>query len=416
MTDISSVAVIGLGYIGLPTAAILAGNGIRVHGVDVNQRTVDAVNAGTVPFVEPDLDRYVRTTVADGLLTATTETPQADAYIVAVPTPFHADKSPDLSYIEAAGRGLAPQLRGGELVILESTSPPGATERLADVILQARPDLCEEGTPLFAHCPERVLPGKVMTELVTNDRIVGGSSPEAAEAAKGLYETFCEGEILLTNNRTAEMAKLVENSFRDVNIAFANELSMICQELDIDVWELIALANHHPRVNILQPGPGVGGHCIAVDPWFIVDAAPETARLIRSAREINDAKPEWVLRQVKAEAYDVQNETGRAPVIAAMGLAFKPNIDDLRESPALGIAARMAEELTGATILAVEPHVDRLPDTLKGYGNLRLAGIDEALEAADIVVLLVDHSDFAGLDERVADKRVVDTRGQWRRR
>ncbi|MFC7402664.1 UDP-N-acetyl-D-mannosamine dehydrogenase [Citricoccus sp. GCM10030269] len=416
MTDIASVAVIGLGYIGLPTAAILAENGVRVHGVDVSQRTVDAVNAGEVPFVEPELHDFVARAVQRGMLSATQDTPAADAYIVAVPTPFHEDKSPDLSYIEAAGRGLAPRLSGGELVILESTSPPGATERLAEVVYGERPDLAGERSVQFAHCPERVLPGKVMAELVSNDRIVGGSTPEAAERAKGLYERFCVGEILLTDCRTAEMAKLVENSFRDVNIAFANELSMICQQIGIDVWELIELANHHPRVNILQPGPGVGGHCIAVDPWFIVNAAPDAARLIRSAREINDAKPEWVIRQVKAEAFDVQQATGRAPVIAALGLAFKPNIDDLRESPALGITTKMAEQFTGSRILAVEPHIEELPESLAGRDNLQLAGVDEALEAADIVVLLVDHRVFADLGPRVAGKRVVDTRGQWRDR
>jgi UDP-N-acetyl-D-mannosaminuronic acid dehydrogenase len=414
MTDISSVAVIGLGYIGLPTAAILAENGVRVHGVDVSQRTVDAVNAGEVPFVEPDLHDYVARAVSKGLLSASTDTPAADAYIVAVPTPFHADKSPDLSYIESAGRGLAPQLRGGELIILESTSPPGATERLAEVVYAERPDLAADRTVQFAHCPERVLPGKVMTELVTNDRIVGGNTLEAAKRAQGLYETFCRGEILLTDCRTAEMAKLVENSFRDVNIAFANELSMICQQIGIDVWELIELANHHPRVNILQPGPGVGGHCIAVDPWFIVDAAPEAARLIRSAREINDAKPEWVVDQVKARAFDVQNATGRAPVIAALGLAFKPNIDDLRESPALGITARLAEEFGSSRILAVEPHVTELPATLAGRDNVEFSEVEQALEEADIVVLLVDHDQFATLGDRVGNKPVVDTRGQWR--
>ena len=416
MTDISSVAVIGLGYIGLPTAAILAGNGIRVHGVDVSQRTVDAVNAGDVPFVEPDLDGYVRKAVAEGLLSASTATPAADAYIVAVPTPFHEDHSADLSYIEAAGRGLAPQLRGDELVILESTSPPGATERLAEVVYAERPDLAGARSVMFAHCPERVLPGKVMTELVTNDRIVGGSTPEAAERTKALYETFCQGEILLTDTRTAELAKLVENSFRDVNIAFANELSMICQELGIDVWELIELANHHPRVNILQPGPGVGGHCIAVDPWFIVDAAPGQARLIRSAREINDAKPQWVIDQVKAKAFDVMQETGRAPVVAALGLAFKANIDDLRESPALNITAAMAEQFTGSTILAVEPHVPELPGVLAGRDNVRLCEAQEAIEAADVVVLLVDHTAFAGLKSLAEGKHVIDTRGQWRDR
>lgn len=416
MTSISSVAVIGLGYIGLPTAAILAESGIRVYGVDVNQRTVDAVNAGQVPFVEPDLGEFVERAVQRDLLSASTDTPAADAYIVAVPTPFHEDRSPDLSYIEAAGRSLAPQLRGGELIILESTSPPGATERLAEVVYAERPDLQgEAATQLdFAHCPERVLPGKVMTELVTNDRIVGGSTRRAAERARDLYRAFCQGEILLTDTRTAEMAKLVENSFRDVNIAFANELSMICAELGIDVWELIELANHHPRVNILQPGPGVGGHCIAVDPWFIVDAAPSAARIIRSAREINDAKPDWVIDQVKAKAFDVQQATGRAPVVAALGLAFKPNIDDLRESPALGITVRLAQAFTDSRVLAVEPHVDQLPGALAGLDNVELVAADQAIEQADIVVLLVDHQVFADLKPLTEGKHVVDTRGQWR--
>lgn len=414
MKDISSVAVIGLGYIGLPTAAILAENGTRVFGVDVNQTTVDAVSAGQVPFVEPDLGEFVERAVAKGLLSASTDTPAADAYIVAVPTPFTADMSADLSYIEAAGRALAPQLVGGELIILESTSPPGATERLAEVVYQERADLAQEQSLDFAHCPERVLPGKVMTELVTNDRIVGGTTPQAAQRAKELYERFCKAEILLTDTRTAEMAKLVENSFRDVNIAFANELSMISQELGIDVWELIELANHHPRVNILQPGPGVGGHCIAVDPWFIVDAAPSTSRLIRSAREINDSKPDWVIRQVKAEAFDVQNEKGSAPVIAALGLAFKPNIDDLRESPALGITAQLSEQFPQSQILAVEPHVEALPAALTGRENLSLVSAEQALEQADIIVLLVDHDAFAPLKDQATGLRVIDTRGQWR--
>lgn len=414
MTSITSVAVVGLGYIGLPTAAILAKNGVRVHGVDVNQRTVDAVNGGRVPFVEPELGDFVAEAVAAGTLTASMEVPQADAYIIAVPTPFSEGHRADLSYIEAAARNVAPQLRGDELVILESTSPPGATERMAEIIGQERPDLKERGGLLFAHCPERVLPGKVMRELVTNDRIVGGSSTKAAEAAKSLYEVFCKGEILLTDTRTAELAKLVENSFRDVNIAFANELSMICTELGINVWELIELANHHPRVNILQPGPGVGGHCIAVDPWFIVSAAPDSARLIRAAREINDAKPEWVIRQVKAEAYDVQRETGREPVIAALGLAFKPNIDDLRESPALGITLRLSEEFGQSRILAVEPHVDELPDRLQAAANIEFTEAEEAIEQADIVVLLVDHDAFADLKSSADRKKIVDTRGQWR--
>ena len=414
MSNISSVAVIGLGYIGLPTAAILADNGLRVHGVDVNPKTVEAVNAGSVPFVEPELGDFVARNVAAGRLTATTEPPAADAYIVAVPTPFLDNKTPDLSYIESAGRTLAAQLSGDELVILESTSPPGATERLAEVIYEERPDLAAAGTLQFAHAPERVLPGKVMQELVTNDRIIGGSTPEAAERAVALYRTFCQAELVTTDPRTAEMSKLVENSFRDVNIAFANELSMIADEIGVDVWEVIELANRHPRVNILQPGPGVGGHCIAVDPWFIVAAAPDTATIIRSAREINDAKPDWVIRQIKAEAFDVHQATGRTPVIAALGLAFKPNIDDLRESPALNITQALATEFTGSKILAVEPHIAELPARLQGYDNLTLADVDEAIEAADIVVLLVDHAAFADLGPKAYEKRVIDTRGQWR--
>lgn len=414
MSNISSVAVIGLGYIGLPTAAILADNGLRVHGVDVNQHTVDAINAGDVPFVEPELGDFVERNVKAGNLTASTDTPAADAYIVAVPTPFMADKTPDLSYIETAGRTLAQQLSGDELVILESTSPPGATDRLAAVIHKERPDLAEQGTLQFAHAPERVLPGQVMRELVTNDRIIGGSTPEAAERAVALYRTFCEAELVTTNTRTAEMSKLVENSFRDVNIAFANELSMISDEIGVDVWEVIELANRHPRVNILQPGPGVGGHCIAVDPWFIVAAAPDTATIIRNAREINDAKPDWVVRQVKAEAYDVQQETGRTPVIATLGLAFKPNIDDLRESPALNITEALSDQFTESKILSVEPHIDELPERLQGRDNLALTEVNEAIDRADIIVLLVDHAAFKDLGPAAYQKRVLDTRGQWR--
>lgn len=414
MSNISSVAVIGLGYIGLPTAAILADNGLRVYGVDVNQSAVDAINAGDVPFVEPELGDFVERTVKAGALTASTDTPAADAYIVAVPTPFFADKTPDLSYIETAGRTLAAQLSGDELVILESTSPPGATDRLAEVIHEERPDLAEQGTLQFAHAPERVLPGQVMRELVTNDRIIGGSTPEAAERAVELYRTFCEAELVTTNTRTAEMSKLVENSFRDVNIAFANELSMISDQIGVDVWEVIELANRHPRVNILQPGPGVGGHCIAVDPWFIVAAAPETATIIRSAREINDAKPQWVVNQVKAAAFDVLQETGRTPVIATLGLAFKPNIDDLRESPALNITEALSDQFSESKILSAEPHIDELPQRLQNRDNLTLTPVDEAIERADIVVLLVDHAAFADLGEAAYKKRVIDTRGQWR--
>ena len=413
MENIKTVAVIGLGYIGLPTAAILASKGIDVVGVDVKQSTVDAVNRGELPFVEPDLGTYIAGAVTQGNLSASTKTPQADAYIIAVPTPFKDDHAADLSYIEAAADAIAPQLFGGELIILESTSPPGATQHMADRILALRPDLRhkdEDGGLFFVHCPERVLPGRVMVELVTNDRIVGGITPRAAERAKALYETFCQGEILLTDAKTAEMAKLVENSFRDVNIAFANELSIISDKIGIDVWELIELANHHPRVNILQPGPGVGGHCIAVDPWFIVSAAPEESRLIRTAREGNDAKAQYVIDRIIEKA-------GRfvAPVVATMGLAFKPDIDDLRESPAVRIVQQLATRLPDASILAVEPHVDALPADLATLANVSLANGENAIAKADIVVLLVDHSAFRAVKQsELNEKVVIDTKGFWR--
>lgn len=414
--DISTVGVIGLGYIGLPTAAILASTDINVVGVDVNPRTVEAVNRGDVPFVEPDLATYVAGAVTKGTLRAAATPEPADAFIIAVPTPFTGDHEPDLSYIKAAAQAVAPQLRGDELLILESTSPPGATEKMAEWVLEARPDLSldgSDGRPVvhFAHCPERVLPGRVMIELVTNDRIVGGLTPPAAEMAKKLYSVFCQGEILLTDAVTAEMAKLVENSFRDVNIAFANELSLIADKLEIDVWELIRLANHHPRVNILQPGPGVGGHCIAVDPWFIVDADPEQSRLIRTAREVNDGKPEWVIGKVEQAVTGIES-----PTIAALGLAFKADIDDLRESPARRIAARLADDFAAGTVLAVEPHIEELPAELANRRNVELADLDDAFKRADVVVVLVDHAAFK---ERVDDLRdaevpVVDTRGVTR--
>ncbi|GAA3074931.1 MULTISPECIES: UDP-N-acetyl-D-mannosamine dehydrogenase [Actinomycetes] len=408
--EFSTVGVIGLGYIGLPTAAILADSGVRVVGMDVSPVNVDAVNNGEVPFVEPGLREVVERAVAAGMLSASTETPVADAYIVAVPTPFTDSHSADLSYIEAAADGIAPKLTGGELVILESTSPPGATEHMAERILKSRPDLAA-GDLLVAHCPERVLPGRIMVEMATNDRIVGGLTRAAAEAAKTLYQAFCTGEVLLTDAKTAEMAKLTENSFRDVNIAFANELSVICDQLGVDVWELIELANHHPRVNILQPGPGVGGHCIAVDPWFIVDAAPDAARLIRTARETNDAKPEWVLGRIE----QALEHHGREATVALMGLAFKANIDDLRESPSLSIAQRLAERAPEAGILAVEPHIDQLPAELAGSGNVSLAGIDDAVQNAQILVLLVDHDQFKAIDAaRLVGHTVIDSRGIWR--
>jgi len=410
-----TVAVIGLGYIGLPTAAILASNGTKVVGVDVSDRHVEAVNRGEVPFVEPDLATHVAGSVSQGMLCAQKETPKAGTYIVAVPTPFKDGYQADLSYIDAAVDAIIPQLSGGELIILESTSPPGTTEHLANRVLEARPDLSLDGSddrPIvqFAHCPERVLPGRIMIELVTNDRIIGGLTPEAAERARDLYEVFCSGALHLTDATTAEMAKLTENSFRDVNIAFANELSVIAEKLGIDVFELIELANKHPRVSILQPGPGVGGHCIAVDPWFIVSAVPEESRLIRTAREVNDHKPEVVLAKVKARA-----DRFKEPVIAALGLAFKPDIDDLRESPALEITRQLAARHPAATVLAVEPNVDALPAALAELPNVRLEDTVEAIDAADILVLLVDHKEFKHVDRALlVEKAVIDTRGIWR--
>jgi len=412
-----TVAVIGLGYIGLPTAAILATHGADVVGVDINGQIVDAVNRGEVPFVEPDLSITVAGAVKQGRLRADLKMPEAEVYIVAVPTPVTDGHYADLTYIDAAADGIAKRLLGDELIILESTSPPGTTQHLADRILALRPDLsldASSGRPMIhvAHCPERVLPGRIMIELVTNDRIVGGLTRTATEKAKAIYESFCQGAIMLTDAVTAEMAKLVENSYRDVNIAFANELSLISSKLGIDVWELIDLANHHPRVNILQPGPGVGGHCIAVDPWFIVSAAPEEAKLIRTAREVNDSTPEHVINRVAMMAARFKE-----PRIAALGLAFKADIDDLRESPACRIVVRLAEELPGAQIAAVEPHVKSLPSELAGRDNVVLTDFEEAVRAADIVVLLVDHAMFKVADKRrlrLREKVVIDTRGAWR--
>ena len=409
----SSVAVIGLGYIGLPTAAVLASSGAEVVGVDINAATVATINEGKVPFVEPDMATTVAGVVSQGYLRATTETPHADNYIVAVPTPFKDGHKPDLSYIETAGKQIAPLLEGNELVILESTSPPGATEFLAETILTSRPDLTLKPntakTIYFAHCPERVLPGRIMIELRTNDRIIGTLNGNAGERARDLYQLFCEGEFLMTDARTAELSKLTENAYRDVNIAFANELSMIADSLDINVWELIELANHHPRVNILQPGPGVGGHCIAVDPWFIVATAPEQSSLIKTARDVNDSKPGFVLDKLIPQAKRI-NEVK----IATLGLAFKPNIDDLRESPARQIVNRLAEELPDATILAVEPNIEELPAELESRDNVKLTETEAAIEQADIVLLLVDHNEFTRIDRTLLTQKIVhDTRGVW---
>ncbi|MEV7529371.1 UDP-N-acetyl-D-mannosamine dehydrogenase [Agrococcus sediminis] len=414
MESSSTVCVIGLGYIGLPSAAILAANGSRVIGVDVDAHRVAEINAGRVPFVEPDLESVVAGVVAQGRLSAQLDVPAADVFIVAVPTPFGHDRDVDPSFVRAAAAAIAPVLRGDELIILESTSPPGLTEKMAAFVLEQRPDLSGDGgmpnSLYFAHCPERVLPGRIMTEIVDNDRIIGGVTPLAGERARALYATFCKGSLLVTDARTSEMAKLAENSFRDVNIAFANELSVICDRLGIDVWELIELANRHPRVNILQPGPGVGGHCIAVDPWFIVSAAPNEARLIRRAREVNDHKPDFVVEKVVAEA-----SAFRAPRIVALGIAFKADIEDLRESPSRAIVGRLAEKLPEARLLVVEPHIERLPSELESLANVELTELNEAIALADVVLILVDHQLFKQLDPKaLAGKVVVDTKGLLR--
>lgn len=410
---IFDVAVIGLGYIGLPTAASFAAKGKRVAGVDVKQATVDAVNRGEVPFVEPDMGVVVSGAVSLGHLVAMTTVPAADAYIIAVPTPLAEGKGADLSFLRSAADALAPKLRGGELVVLESTSPPGTTERLGAYLMELRPDLSLEeggaGQVHVVHSPERVLPGRIMIEIVTNDRVIGGLTEEGAQLAKRLYEVICQGQILLTDATTAEMTKLVENTFRDVNIAFANELSLICDKLGIDVWKLIEMANHHPRVNVLRPGPGVGGHCIAVDPWFIVDAVPEHAGLIRTAREVNDSKPHHVVRQAVAAVGDQPDAT-----VAVLGLAFKANIDDVRESPSVTIVEELIRQLPKSTVLAVDPNVEKLPAPLAAAGLSRLHSTDEAVAAADLVLLLVDHDEFLALDPAALEgKQVIDTKGIW---
>lgn len=409
------VSVIGLGYIGLPTAAVLASRGVQVIGVDVSERVVDTLNSGNTHIVEPGLDVVVRGVVNAGTFCAVTKPEPADAFLIAVPTPFHDDHKPDISYVEAAALSIAPILRRGNLVVLESTSPVGTTEKISYWLAKARPDLTfphqvgECADVQVAHCPERVLPGHVLRELIENDRIIGGLSHLCTKRATELYQIFVEGKCIATDARTAEMSKLTENAFRDVNIAFANELSMICDRLDIDVWELIALANHHPRVNILQPGPGVGGHCIAVDPWFIVDSAPEEARLIRVAREVNDSKPHFVIGKIHAVA-----ERFKAPVIACLGLAFKADIDDLRESPALEIVKHLAATIE-EELLVVEPHIDELPPSLAGCSNVKLVAVEDALAKADIVVVLVNHQPFFQIDRSLlANKVIIDTRGQFR--
>ena len=416
-----TISVVGLGYIGLPTAAMFASRKKKVVGVDVNQHAVDTINRGEIHIVEPDLDMLVSEAVQQGYLKAVTTPEVADAFLIAVPTPFKdcADgevPEPDLRYIEAASKAIAPVLKKGDLVILESTSPVGTTEQMAAWLAEARPDLSfpqtheEVADVNIAHCPERVLPGHVVRELVENDRVIGGMSKRCSERSVELYKTFVTGECVITNARTAEMAKLTENSCRDVQIAFANELSMICDELDIDVWELISLANRHPRINILQPGPGVGGHCIAVDPWFIVSKTPEQAKIIHTARRVNDAKPDWVINKVKFAIAEFllanPDRTAKDVTIACYGLAFKSDIDDLRESPAMYITKEISEIHCG-NVLVVEPNIKKKPDNL----NIKLVDFEFSKNNANIHVLLVDHKEFK--KEKVSFEYFLDTKGVW---
>ena len=417
----NTISVIGLGYIGLPTAAAFASHQKKVVGVDINQHAVDTINRGAIHIVEPDLDLLVKRAVEDGFLRAVTTPEPADAFLIAVPTPFKGDHLPDMKFVESAALSLAPVLKKGDLIILESTSPVGATENMAALLAEVRTDLTfpqqagEQADINIAYCPERVLPGQVMVELIKNDRVIGGMTALCSQRASELYNIFLKGECVVTNSRTAEMCKLTENSFRDVNIAFANELSLICDAQGINVWELIGLANRHPRVNILQPGPGVGGHCIAVDPWFIVAQNPELARIIRTAREVNDSKPHWVVDRVKAALADCLTTTGKRAAdvkIACFGLAFKQNIDDLRESPAVEVTHLIADWHAGET-WAVEPNVHQLPDSLAE--KVTLHTLDDALKNADLLVMLVDHASFKAIPaDQIEQSWIVDTKGVWR--
>lgn len=399
MKDLT-VVMVGLGYIGLPTAALIASRGIRVLGVDINPSVVETINQGKIHIIEPDLDGLVRNDVERGLLKAATQPIEADVYLIAVPTPFKDDHEPDISYVESAVRLILPWLKEGKLVILESTSPVGTTEKMQQLIDRERPELT--GKLHIAYCPERVLPGRIIYELENNDRVIGGLDAAATRKAMEFYSTFVKGTLHPTNARTAEMCKLVENASRDLNIAFANELSMICDKVDINVWELISLANRHPRVNILQPGPGVGGHCIAVDPWFLVHDFPQEAKVIRTAREVNDYKTEWLIAKIERTAADFQREHQRAPKIACLGLAFKADIDDLRESPALEIAQHLIA--SGYHILAVEPNLEEHP-------TLKLIPYQQALAEADILVFLVRHKEFRNLSLDQQPLCIIDSCG-----
>ncbi len=409
-----TISVVGLGYIGLPTAATLATRGVEVVGVDVKESVVRRLNEGKAHFSEPDLDILLEAAVTTGKMRAVTEPVPSDAFIIAVPTPFLSDKSADLSYVESATRAIAKVLNEGNLVILESTSPVGTTLKICEWIAEERPDLelprnGRPGNVNIAYCPERILPGRMVFELVENDRILGGMSDACARRAESLYRLFVRGALLHTKAPVAELVKLIENAYRDVNIAFANELSNLCDQMGLNVWEAISLANRHPRVNILNPGPGVGGHCIAVDPWFLISAAPDKAPLMAAARHVNDGKPERVLDQVRR-----QMDRFKRPVVACLGLSYKPDIDDLRESPALHVASHLAED--NVNLIVAEPHVTRLPAPLADRSNVTKKSFEEAIHEADIIVLLVGHTAFRDVPRDLLLSRIViDTVGLWQR-
>ncbi|MBO7111304.1 MAG: UDP-N-acetyl-D-mannosamine dehydrogenase [Bacteroidaceae bacterium] len=395
---------IGLGYIGLPTAIIAARHGIQIAGIDVNPEIVKATNEGHLHIVEPEMETMLKEVVANGSLKAYSQPQVADAYFIVVPTPFKENHQPDISFVEAATKSVVPILKEGDLFVIESTSPVGTTEKMRDIIFSLRPEL--EGKIYMAYCPERVLPGNVAYELINNDRVIGGINPESTEKAKEFYSKFVKGALHSTDSRTAEMCKLTENASRDVQIAFANELSLVCAKAGINVWNLIELANKHPRVKILQPGCGVGGHCIAVDPYFITAAFPEESKLMAQARQTNDFKAEWCAGQILAQMMRFEKDNGRKPVVALMGLAFKPNIDDLRESPAMEIAGCVSDAVAAQYLMVVEPNI-------KSHPRFALTDYKEAYEKADIVAFLVNHREFAALNYR-KDVKVLDFCGVFK--
>lgn len=403
------VCVVGMGYIGLPTSVVLARAGWRVHGVDINERVIEDLSNGIATFEEPGIALALKDSIASGKLTVSTTPVVSNAYIIAVPTPISSNGEPDTSYIRSAVSSIAQLAKVNDLFILESTSPVGTTEMIREVLLGLRPDLSDRVLH-FAHCPERVIPGRMMEEITTNDRVVGGYDAISAERAANLYRSFCDGDIHLTDARTAELTKLTENSFRDVNIAFANELSIVADQLGVNVWDVIELANRHPRVQILQPGPGVGGHCIAVDPWFLVASAPTKTSLIRSARNVNDSKPKFVVEKIADKLRESQRSS-----VGILGLAFKANVDDLRESPAVSIVQALAQRFPDVRINIVEPFVKKLPQVIQDFENVELVELWAALENEDLLVLLVDHDVFKMIPKgTLVVKDLVDTRGLWK--